>query len=184
MGRWFDYCEKVAPAHQALWKRLRKLDFDQDADSLTKWLSRLLKKEPPPDNINGLWFGLFNPTSFLGNPSCQMYIGGSAGFDPRSDSNEWVCDLSWTPNGRYSKSRVLRDIYRSVEPITDDEVSYLGEPFLCHGFLALVVSNWCHGPMRSTLLGNAPIRAVVMGHDSGDFHRIAVLREDSRPTRR
>ena len=159
MSRWFEYCENVAPEHQDLWNRLRQLDFEQDADGLTQWLSRLFKKEPPPDNINGLWFGLFNPAGLFGRPSCRMYVSGSSGFDPRSDSNEWVCQLSWMPRGRYSKSRVLKDIYRSVEPMSDDEISYLGEPFLCHGYLALVVSNWCHGPMRSTLLGNAAVRA-------------------------
>ena len=65
-----------------------------------------------------------------------------------------------------------------MEAITKGRVSYLGEPFLCHGYLALVVSNWCHGPMRTTMLGNAAIRAVVMGHDSGDFYRMAVLRAE------
>ena len=38
--------------------------------------------------------------------------------------------------------------------------------------------------MRSTLLGNVAVRAVVMGHDSGDFYRMAVMREDRRPTSR
>jgi hypothetical protein len=184
MERWFDYCEKVAPDQCSLWKRLRRLDFEQDADILTRWLSRLFKKEPPPANINGLWFGLFNPVGLFGKPSCQMYLGGSTGFDPKSESNEWVCQLSWTPRGRYSKSKVLKDIYQSLEPMSDEEISYLGEPFLCHGYLALVVSSWCHGAMRSTLLGNAGVRAVVMGHDSGDFYRMAELRRDSRATSR
>jgi hypothetical protein len=31
-------------------------------------------------------------------------------------------------------------------------VYYLGEPFLCHGYLALVVSHWCNGPVRKVLL--------------------------------
>jgi len=58
---------------------------------------------------------------------------------------------------RYSSSQVLTELYRSVEAITKNRVSYLGEPFLCHGYLALVVSNWCHGPMRTALLGNASL---------------------------
>lgn len=176
MARWFEYCEEVAPEHRSLWHRLRQLDFEQDARRLTQWLSDLFKKEPPPEGINGFWFGLFNPTNLFGTPNCQMYIGGSTAFDPNADSNEWVCQLSWTPKGRYSKSEVLKEMYRSLQPFSDDQVSYLGEPFLCHGYLALVVSNWCQGSMRSTLIGNAAIRAVVMGHDSGDFYRIAVLR--------
>jgi hypothetical protein len=179
MGPWFDYCEKVAPEQKSLWKRLRKLDFEKDAESLTMWLKRLWKKEPPQDNINGLWFGLYNPELDDGKPSCQMYVGGSSGFDPGSDSNKWVCQLSWMPKSRYSSSQVLTELYRQVQAIAKNQVSYLGEPFLCHGYLALVMSNWCHGPMRATLLGDVPIRAVVMGHDSGDFYRMAVLRAGS-----
>lgn len=176
MGWWFDYCEKVASEREALWKRLRNLDFQKDADNLSQWLKRLLKKEPPPEKISGLWFGLFNPVLDDGDPSCQMYVGGSSAFDPDSDSNEWACQLSWRPKGQYSTSQVLTELYRPVEAITKGQVSYLGEPFLCHGYIALVVANWCHGPMRANLLGDAAVRAVVMGHDSGDFYRIAVLR--------
>jgi hypothetical protein len=179
MGRWFDYCEKVAPEQKALWKRLRKLDFEQDAEKLSQWLKRLLKKEPPPAKINGLWFGLFNPVLDDGYPSCQMYVGGSSAFDPDSDSNEWVCQLAWRPKGQHSTSQVLTELYRPLEAITKNQVNYLGEPFLCHGYVALVVANWCHGPMRASLVGDAALRAVVMGHDSGDFYRMAVLHAGS-----
>ena len=176
MGRWFDYCEKVAPECGSLWKELRKLDFDNDAATLTKWLDQLLRQEPPPVAINGFWFGLYNPVLDDGRPSCQMYIGGSTTFDPGSDSNEWVCQVSWLPESRYSSSQVLTELYRSVEVVTANRVNYLGEAFLCHGYLALVVSRWCNGPMSAIMVGNAPFRAVVIGHDSGDFYRMAVLR--------
>lgn len=176
IGRWFDYCERVAPQCRSIWKQLRTLDFEEDAAMLTKWLDRLLRQEPPPSSINGFWFGLWNPVLDDGQPSCQMYAGGSAAFKPDSDSNEWVCQLSWLPEGRYSTSQVLAELYRSVETLTANKVNYLGEAFLCHGYLALVVSKWCFGPMSVIMLGNAPLRAVAMGHDSGDFYRMAVLR--------
>jgi hypothetical protein len=179
MGQWFDYCENVAPNQNSLWKRLRKLDFEGDAQSLSEWLAWLFENEPPPDNINGLWFGLYNPMLDDDEESCQMYVGGSSGFDQNSDSNEWVCQLPWKPEGRYPASHVLTELFRPVQGITENKVNYLGEAFLCHGYLALVVSTWCHGPMRTILLGDAPIRAVVIGHDSGDFYRMAVLREGS-----
>ena len=148
----------------------------EDAENLTKWLKHLLAEEAPPAEVNGIWCGLNNPILADGEPSCQMYIGGSSTFDPNSESNEWVCRLTWWPEGRYSASKVLTEIYRSVEAVSKNKVSYLGEAFLCHGYLALVVSHWCNGPMRAALLGDAPIRAVVIGHDSGDFYRMAVLR--------
>jgi hypothetical protein len=176
MGKWFDYCEAVAPEHAALWARLRRLDFHRDLTALTDgWLAPLLAAEPPPDNINGLWFGLHNPV-IEGQPTCRLYLGGSTAFAPDSDSNEWVCDLSYRPARRYASSHILTELYRSVEVLTDGNVSNLGEPFLCHGYTALVVSWWCHGPMQSVLLGGSSVRAIVMGHDSGDFYRVAVLR--------
>ena len=177
MSQWLDYCASVAPAHKDVWEQLRKLDFEADQLRLTEWLSHLLTTEPPSDDINGFWFGLFNPCNEDGEASCQTYLGGSSDFDPDSESDEWVCNLSYSPDGRYANSTVLPEIYRLVDSIEDDEdnVSYLGEAFLCHGFLALVVSNWCHGAMKAQLLGKANCRAIVMGHDSGDFYRIAVL---------
>lgn len=176
MGMWLDYCQRAAPECEPLWQQLRQLDFEKDAEGLTSWLMGLFTEEPPPKNINGLWFGLHNPILDDGKPSCRMYIGGSSAFDCNSEANEWACHLSYNPSGRYSTSTVLRDLYRQVEAITDNNISYLGEPFLCHGYLALVVSHWCNGPLRTALLGEASVRAVVIGHDSGDFYRIAVLR--------
>jgi hypothetical protein len=179
MGQWLDYCDKVAPEWNSLWTRLRTLDYQADADRLTRWLTRLFKKEPPSGKINGLWFGLSSPFA-AGGTTRQMYVGGSSEFNPDSESNEWVCKLRYRPKGRYAKSSVLAELYGSVEPIIEDDICYLGEPFLCHGYLALLVSNWCHGPMRATLLANARVRAVVMGHDEGDFYRMAVLRASQR----
>jgi hypothetical protein len=174
MGRWFDYCERVAPKHKSLWRRLRGLDYEKECDRLTEWLKRLLAKEPPPKEVNGWWFGLYNPVR-KGETSCQMYLGGSSKADPASESNEWACDLSYLPKGRYPQSQVLAELYRSVDPIEEGDVGYLGECFLCHGYLALVVAHWCHGPLRAALLGDAPLRLVDIGHDNGDFYRIAVL---------
>jgi len=176
IGQWLDYCQKVAPTQESLWKRFRTLDFDKDAKKLTKWLERLITSEPIPANINGIWFGLYNPILPTGETSCQMYVGGSCEFDPNSSSDEWVCNLSWLPEGRYSHSQILADLYHSVGSVTADDLFLLGESFLCHGFLAMLVAHWCRGPMRAVLLGDAPIRAIVIGHDSGDFYRMSILR--------
>ncbi len=59
MNLWIDYCEELQPGK--VWSRLRKLDFETDFDRLTLWLTKLLLSEPPGREINGLWFGLFNP---------------------------------------------------------------------------------------------------------------------------
>lgn len=178
LGPWFDYCERVAPECKSLWQDLRQLEFAEDAEQLTAWLQNLLQSDPPPPSINGLWFGLYNPSFNDEETSCQMYVGGSEAFDPHSDSNEWACNLTWRPAGGYSNSSVLAELYRAIEPIEENDVNYLGEGFLCHGYLAWLVTRWCAGPLRPALLGQAQQRVVAMGHDSGDFYRIAILQAD------
>lgn len=175
---WFDYCERVAPECNSLWRDLRQLQFAEDAEQLTAWLQNLLQSDPPPASINALWFGLHNPSLDHDETTCQMYVGGSAAFDPNSDSNEWACDLTWRPAGGYSNSAVLAELYRAIEPLEENDVNYLGEAFLCHGYLAWLVSHWCTGLLQSELLGEAKRRAVAMGHDSGDFYRLAVLQAE------
>jgi hypothetical protein len=105
-----------------------------------------------------------------------MYLSGSKSFDPNDE--DWPCDTDYLPAERYSNSIVLSEISRSVQPLKDDDVSYLGETFLSLGYVALVLSGWCHGPVRQKLLGDAPMRAIAMGHDSGDLFLLAVLRQE------
>lgn len=175
MQPWLDYCQQEAPEFAELWKRLRGLDFRADFLRLTDWLNEVLATQPPDEEINGFWFGLFNPCDDQGTPTSQMYLGGSNGFDPESESDEWVCDLAWSPNGGVANSQILPKIYSLVDSIEEDNVSYLGEAFLGHGYLSLFVSNWCHGEMKDKMSRQSGPRGIVFGHDSGDFYRAAVL---------
>lgn len=175
MTPWLDYCDRVAPKKKRLWSRLRKLDYDVDFHQLTQWLTKLLRKTPPGPEINGLWFGMYNPIGKGGEETCQPYLGGSTGFKPRSKSNEWVCDLTYFPKGRYANSSILAEVFQSVDQGADD-IAVLGEAFLGYGYMALTAAKWCHSDVRLQLLGDAPMRAIAIGHDSGPPIRIAVLR--------
>jgi hypothetical protein len=174
---WINYCETQFPAR--IWSRLRKLDFEMDFDRLTVWLLDLLAASPPPQAINGLWFGLHNPANEHGEPSCGLYLSGSRRFN----KPDWHCSTDYWPAGRYASSDVLPAIFEKCETLPDDG-PYLGEAALCHGYVALVVARWCRGPIRSRLLGNAKTRGVAMGHDSGDVYLIDVLKSDKGRTRR
>jgi hypothetical protein len=176
LEHWFKYCEEVAPQGAALWKQLRRLDYGADAEQMAMWLTNLLKTEPPPSQINGLWFGLFNPVVKDGEASCQMYLSGSESYE--TDPEDWACDTSYFPKGRYPYSVIMDQIYRITNSSHEGDVSYLGDAFLCLGYAALLVSNWCHGPSAAQLLGDAPLRAVATGHDSGDIYQIALLAQN------
>jgi len=173
-------CAKAVPS--PVWSRFRKLDFERDQQSLSTWLRKLLKSEPPPTSITGLCFGLFNPILKDGKPTSCLYLAGSERFERRLKNPDWACDPEYFPEGRYSSSKVLTKIYRDANAaIYSDanvpaEVGAQAELALCLGYSCLVVADWCRGPLRPALFGDAPLRGVAVGFDSGDLVLIDVLR--------
>lgn len=171
MQPWLQYCRKAAPDLEGTWNELSLLDFDGDFLRLTEWATNLLRLEPPTSNINGLWFGLFNPVLHDGQADCQFYLSGSSHFDKVDPNSDWHCVQDYWPNGRYAQSEVLTAIYRRFESIEDDE-NYLGECCLCQGYVASVIANWCSSKLADQLMGADRQRAVAMGHDSGGMYFI------------
>jgi hypothetical protein len=168
-------CAKAKPS--AIWSRFRDLDFESDQEAMTKWLRQLLKNEPPPAAINGLWFGLFNPYLDDGQPTCCLYLAGSERFDPGMSDPDWACGPEYFPEGRYSSSRVLTTIYREANA-AEGEVGGQAEYALCLGYSSLVIAQWCRGPLRQELRGGVALRGVAAGFDSGDVLLIDVLRAE------
>jgi hypothetical protein len=165
-------CKRVNPSH--VWKELRNLEYESDYRKLTKWLEGLLATEPPPKEINGMWFGLFNPYLDDGKPTSCLYLAGSERFDSKGDDPDWACGPEYFPEGRYSHSSVLTTIYRTVSE-QEGGVGSQGEYTLCLGYACLVVGEWCRGPMRKKLLGTAASRGVSVGFDSGDAVLVDIL---------
>lgn len=160
-----DYCEAVSPS--PVWQRVRELDFQGDADRLTKWLAAVLSSEPAEDEINAFYFGLFNP--ILGdNATSGMYVSGSTRFDPEDETGDWACwdDSSYLPAGRYADSQILHEIYRLTNRSGVGEV---GEYVLCFGYACLAVAAACMRVEPGLLLGTRASRAVAVGFDSGDL---------------
>lgn len=166
-------CERVRAA--PVWASFRALDFESEQESLAAWVRGLLADEPPPPSINGLWFGLFNPFLDDGQPTCCLYLAGSARFDPAMSDPDWACSPEYFPEGRCSASEVLTTIYRAANAV-DGEVGAQAEYALCLGYSCLVVAEWCRGPLREELSGGLAIRGITVGFDSGDGLLIDVLR--------
>lgn len=172
MSELLGLCKTTQPSQ--VWDELLDLDYESDCRQLTKWLEGLLANEPPPPNINGLWFGLFNPYLDDGKPTSCLYLVGSDHFDASDDNFEWACDPNYSPAGRYSNSSVLTTIYRALSR-REGDVASQGEYTLCLGYSCMVVAEWCRGPMREKLFGECALRGVVVGFDSGDGVLIDVL---------
>jgi hypothetical protein len=169
MVPWFKFCRAVAPEQTELWDELESLNYDEDLLPLADWIRQLLTSEPPDSDINALWFGLHNPQFDDGEDSCQFYCAGSNKFDPDEPYDDWHCGPAYFPEQREARSQVMHTLYSKVNPLPG-ELSYLGECFLCHGYLAAILSAWCHNDMADLLLGPDRSRAIAMGHDSGDIY--------------
>jgi hypothetical protein len=172
MAALLDLCNQVRPS--PVWRSLLHLDYENDAREMAEWFGDLLRSEPPSANVNGLWFGLSNPI-LRGQPTSCLHLAGSTRFNPQQSPPEWASGPQYFPEGWSFFSRVLKTIYRAVKESRDD-IGSQGEYTLCLGHSCLVVAEWCRGPMRAALLGDAPLRAVAVGFDSGDALLIDVLR--------
>ncbi len=109
MAALIDQCEASRPHPD--WARLRTLPY-ADLSPLAAWLLRLFREDPPAAPLRGLWFGLFNPCPDGRNPVADIYVCGSARFDPDPHDNGWAVGPDGWPAGRYAESAVLAHLYR------------------------------------------------------------------------
>jgi len=170
-----DLCNRVIPS--TVWEPLLHLDYENDARQWTKWLTDLLESEPPPAEINGFYFGLFNPIRRDGTATSCLYLGGSTRFD----NTDWSSGLEYCPESRHMFSSILSAIYRAVNA-AEEGISAQGEFTLCLGYASLLVASWCHGTTRTALLGESTLRGVAVGFDAGDLMQIDVLTKENTPT--
>jgi hypothetical protein len=166
MTQLLDYCEAASPS--PAWSSIRRLDFEGDSADLRLWLEKVLSTEPPSQDINAFWFGVFNPVLENGETSCGMYISGSTAFDPEDETGEWAVpsDESYLPEERYATSSILREVYRLVNK---NSVADIGEYVLCLGYACLAIATIIRSLSPRLLLGERKARAIAVGFDSGDF---------------
>lgn len=166
MTQLLDYCAANSPA--PVWSSIPRLNFERDSAQLLRWLENVLSTEPPSEEINAFWFGLFNPILDNNEASCGLYVSGSTQFDPEDETGDWavVSDDSYLPEGRYAASSVLQRIHRLV---TEDDDGQIGEYVLCLGYASLAVREICRSLNPKLLLGQRQSRAIAVGFDSGDF---------------
>lgn len=182
MNRLLAYCREAAPEFDTVWDQIASLDFAQDQSALTEWVTQLFAAEPPAATVNGLWFGLFNPSNEDEQSEIeelsQLYMTGSASFDPSQPYGEWPCHPVYLPEDRYADSQVLPAIYLAVAATGEEDLFPLGEPILGYGYVALTLIQWMRDPeIAPRLLGDAKQRAVAFGHDGGDRFIAGVLGE-------
>lgn len=150
---------------------LRAIDFAAEIPDLRAWFRAVLKTQPPGDEIDAFYFGLF--TEAVGvlkkSEAPAMYVGGTDRFDPDDEDCEWACDMAYLPRLRYPKVRAFRELASALPPkgvlqstVADAFVFALAEDLATH--------------TEPTLsLGQRRWRAIASGYDSGDAYLIGYI---------
>lgn len=157
-------CNNEAPS--PAWQQIAALDFAQGGQVMADWLRDTLTHEPPSEDIQAFFFGLFTTDADGGASYAQLYVCGSDCYDPDDETGDWVCDPAYFPEGRYAP----RALYQEIDALlASDKTAFdFGEEAVILGYTALVVRDLMHAIEPSLLLGDTEDRHVAIGYDDGD----------------
>ena len=158
-----------AGAASEAWDAIAAVDSAADVASASPWLARQFETRPMPDDITGLWFGLYQVRgSAPGRFEAFVNLSGGTGYpDPA-----WPTGRTWETAG-YAPAPGLR----SILPLTADtppEVRAVAGPVVFAYSLALVAA------LVDTLdpagaLGAKDQLGVVVGEPEGESVVLGVL---------
>ena len=124
------------------------------------------------DDIDALWFGLFNPADEAGDATSGVYVAGTTRFHTIKTNPDWNVRPEYWPEGRYADSAVLRKIYRIAGNIDGAEYA------LCPAYAALAVAHLARSLDPKLLRGNRRERSLVVGFDDGDHVIVGAVAQD------
>ena len=174
MGEIISICSRDVP--HADWSRLSALDYDRDVASLASWIGGVFQRQPAPFPIQGLWFGLCNPTED-GKVWADVYVGSVAQYAADDEELSWI----WKgerhyPDDAYAHSASLRSIYE-IGYAADGGLGNDAEWPLCLAFGAFAARSLLRGQSTRLVASTAPRIGVAVGFDSGDMLKIGELTE-------
>lgn len=159
-----ELCEPHFPHED--WSALRALPYD-DTTLMEEWLTGIFQREPLPENVQGLWFGLFNLRREQSEVTTDLYLSGSRMFREDDLYCEWACDPEYLPAGRYAGSIILDEIHRIAYGRRDGLCDRAEYP-LCLAYGTLLIRQLLSRMDPSFVLGQAGEIGVAIGFDDGD----------------
>ncbi len=165
---WRAFVDHLASsAAEGLCVPLREVGIEADVAAVRGQLAALFDREPPPDGIDTLYFGLFDASGTDGVQTIGYYVAGVTGFEP--DDLDSLCDPAWWPEGRYLVSDALAAVGAAERAAAAagrrQEQALLG--YTGQLGAALIVS-------RFAMAGLEEGRRIVVGFDSGDVVELGV----------
>ena len=145
--------------------QLAVVDIERDVENVRRRLQELISSEPPPNDLNAVYFGLFDALDDDGAEVMGYYIAGVKDFDPMDGDS--LCDPAWWPEGRYLESAVLSLIKNAELSAKANGQTELRALLSYAGRLGggLLISKFAAA-------GLFPGHHCVVGFDEGDFAEI------------
>ena len=144
---------------------LAKTKIERDIASVRTQLQALLTAEPPPSNLDAIYFGLFDTEDDDGEDAIGYYVSGIKGFRP-NDSESLVNPI-WFPDERFLTSSTLGKLKQAELAASDEDLGALASALAYAGQLGVVmlISKFASEGLFIGL-------PRVVGFDSGDFAQL------------
>jgi hypothetical protein len=170
MNEVIDACEAAFPNRG--WRDLRELPYDSEVAHLRSWIPDVLRNEPPPFAIRGVWFGVGNYV-YDGRETADVHVIGSAAYDASDNDQSWAVYAEYRPERREAGSEILDSIYNiayRVHPKLENNAEWP----LCLAYPSFALAEVLRSETPALFSGDAEI-GVVVGFDEGDSITIGRL---------
>ena len=172
LERVISECEREVPHNH--WDSLRRVDIE-DSKVFARRLKQWFRNKALKAEINGLWFGIFNPSNGRW-PIADFRVVGCSAFDADKNDNSWAANTqTWRPENR-AFSPVLANYYRLA--YRENGLGNDAEYPLCLAYTTLAIRDAIKASKPSVFLRNADSVGISIGFDSGDFIVLGVLAPD------
>ncbi|MCA9274978.1 MAG: hypothetical protein KDA29_03035 [Phycisphaerales bacterium] len=155
---------------------IRSIEYESTYNDLREWLRDLVRIDPPPNDMQALYFGLADFIPNEGSPVeyVQFYLDGSPSFDP-DDGGEWACECSWTygSNLRYPVCSTYVNFAKTCNDLGNQLTFTISQAFTA--CLAIELA-----PVFAEILSfqTHDRYPIAVGHDSGDLYLIGYATPD------
>ena len=166
----------AADAPSPAWDAIAATDTAADVAKAVPWFVRQFEERPPPDDLAGIWFGLYvvrgnSPGRF----EAMAALSGGPGFpDPG-----WLADQTWEAAG-YIPAPGLRALMPLAAAEDGDVRAIVGGPVVLAYTVALVAAVVEGG--AAAALGKRPQLGVAVGVPDGETIVLGVLTTTSLDT--
>lgn len=161
-----DACDEVLPGGP--WQEVYDLAWETDAARVAHWLREAIEGDPPPADVEALWFRLRRARWHGRLDGCELELFGG----PIVATLE---EPEWTPRARPADCAALGRLVRMSVAADGESLRALLSDALPAAATAWLASEALQRLDESLALGRADARAFLAGWRQGPVVRLGVL---------